>query len=130
MPDGDSRQSRQRGRYDLSRRRRLVNSKLFEECRVQRQRYPGQFMVLCLRSGPAAAMRLGVVASRNLGGAVIRNRAKRRLREVFRLCRPRLCGAYDVILLARSGINRASAQDICGEFLRLARQARIVSGAG
>ncbi len=130
MPDGDARQSCERRRNDLPRRGRLVHSSLFAECRVQRQRYPGQLMVLCLRSGSDAALRLGVVASRSLGGAVTRNRAKRRLREVFRLCRPQLCGAYDVILLARTGINRASAQEICGEFLRLARQARILSNAG
>ena len=37
-----------------------------------------------------------------LGGAVVRNRARRRLREAFRLAQPRMRQGYDVILVARS----------------------------
>ncbi len=54
-----------------------------------------------------------------------RNRAKRRLREAFRLCRHQLSGPYDVILLARAGIAQGSASEICNELLTLARQAGI-----
>ncbi len=45
--------------------------------------------------------RLGVTVSTKLGGAVVRNRARRRLREVFRLAQPRMAQGYDVILVAR-----------------------------
>ena len=126
MPDGDARQAIRR--CALPRHRRLLHSSLFEECRHQQQRYAGHRMVLCLRSGPGASLRLGVVASRRLGGAVVRNRAKRRLREAFRLCRHMLSGQYDVILVARAGINQSSTAEVCKELLILAKRAGIFTG--
>ncbi len=126
MPDGDARQPGGQP-HRLHRRQRLIHSALFAECQAQQQRYAGRWMVLCLRRGPDAALRLGVIAGRRLGGAVVRNRAKRRLREVFRLCRPRLTGLYDVILLARSGLDRAQAPEIRDDFLKLARRAGLLS---
>jgi len=52
---------------------------------------------------PAArpCRRLGVIASRRIGGAVQRNRAKRLMREVFRLNQHALPEHCDVILIAR-----------------------------
>ena len=45
--------------------------------------------------------RLGVVASKRLGNAVARNRAKRRLRALFRLHQEALPEACDLVLIAR-----------------------------
>jgi len=46
--------------------------------------------------------RLGVTVSTKLGGAVVRNRARRRLREVYRLSSPHLKKGYDFVLVARA----------------------------
>jgi ribonuclease P protein component len=46
--------------------------------------------------------RLGVSASRRLGGAVVRNRWKRLLREAFRLTCPQLPGGIDLIVIPRA----------------------------
>lgn len=48
--------------------------------------------------------RLGVVASRKLGKATVRNRAKRLLREVFRRNQHRLIPGIDLVLVARPSI--------------------------
>ena len=53
---------------------------------------------------PADAVRLGLTASRKVGGAVVRNRARRRLREAARLVLPAAAApGYDLVLVARSG---------------------------
>lgn len=63
-------------------------------------------------------MRLGVVASRRVGGAVTRNRAKRLLREVFRRRRPRRDVSADVVLVARAAIARATFEEVDAAYAR------------
>ena len=59
-------------------------------------------MVVYCRRGRFGKNRLGVTVSTKLGCAVVRNRARRRLREVYRLAQPELRQGYDIILVARS----------------------------
>jgi ribonuclease P protein component len=53
--------------------------------------------------------RLGISASRRLGGAVVRNRWKRLLREAFRLTRPQLPDGMDLIIIPRPNVEPALA---------------------
>ena len=70
---------------------------------------------------------MGVVASRKVGEAVARARAKRRLREAFRRNRYRLSGPCDVILVSRRSILSARWEEIETELLALARQAGLLA---
>ena len=65
-------------------------------------------LVVYFRPNRRGHNRLGVTVSTKLGGAVVRNRVRRRLREIFRLAQPRMKQGYDVILVAR---NRAASAD-------------------
>jgi ribonuclease P protein component len=57
------------------------------------------------RDDGTAAIRVGFTATRRIGGAVVRNRAKRRLREAARLTLPALAKAgCDYVLIARTGV--------------------------
>jgi len=62
--------------------------------------------------------KVGFVASKKIGNAVARNRAKRVLREVVRLNQKYLKNNYHVILLARGAILSASFKDINADFLQ------------
>lgn len=84
-------------------------------------------MVLWVRHAEDGALRLGVVASRRVGKAVQRARAKRRLREAYRRNRHRFNGTCDVILVARSAILSADWLGVERELLALAERARLVS---
>src|SRR4051794_26274602 len=48
------------------------------------RRVATKYMTVLAQPATGTSDRLGIIASRRLGGAVVRNRAKRRLREVFR----------------------------------------------
>ena len=82
----------------------------------------GGALVIYCRKNKLGRNRLGLTASVKLGGAVVRNRARRRMREVYRLNSPRLCRGYDFILVARGRTLTASWQELNGIFARLCRK--------
>lgn len=59
-------------------------------------------LVVYVDANGLAASRLGLSVSRRVGGAVVRNRAKRLIREAFRLDRRELPSGLDIICVARA----------------------------
>ncbi len=112
-------------RQTLSKAQRLTHSRDIREAYAQGRRAVGSFMVLWTRTGDQAQLRLGVVASRKVGNAVQRARAKRLLREVYRKNRAGLTGNVDVVLVARHAILKAEWNDVVGDFNNLASSARL-----
>jgi ribonuclease P protein component len=120
----------QRPDQGLARKQRLTRTRDFEETFQQGQRFPGQLMVLWLRHGADAGLRLGVVtAKRVYRRSVDRVRARRRLREAYRRNRFRFRGSCDVILTARQPINKVRFGDIEAELLKLARRSGLIAGS-
>ncbi len=66
--------------------------------------------------------RLGITVSVKLGCAVVRNRARRRLREVYRLNEARLKSGFDIVVVARKAAAEAPFEQLQKEFLSLCRQ--------
>ena len=56
--------------------------------------------------------RLGVTVSKRVGGSVIRNRVKRRIREWFRHARERLPGGLDIVVIARRTARDLSGREV------------------
>lgn len=112
----------------LGRKQRLTHSRLFSETFSQSRKWVGRCMVLWVRSGEDAALRLGVVTSKKVHlRANQRNRARRRLREAYRHLRPFFSGDFDVILVGRRAILEADWKDILREMLQLATKAGLIS---
>jgi ribonuclease P protein component len=63
--------------------------------------------------------RLGVTASRRVGGAVVRNRMKRAVREWFRWSRHRMDGDLEVVVIVRSGAAELLSAEIGEQLDRL-----------
>lgn len=82
----------------------------------------GGGMVVYCRKNQLDHNRLGITASVKLGHAVVRNRARRRLREVYRLNGDKLRTGYDIILVARGRTATMPWEDLNGTFLRLCRK--------
>jgi ribonuclease P protein component len=77
----------------------------------------GRLMTLFTREREAGAARLGIAATRKIGGAVERNRAKRVVREVFRHHKPP--GAVDVVVVPRREMLDAPYERVEAEFRSL-----------
>ena len=74
-------------------------------------------MVLYCRKNRLGRNRLGLVSSTKLGHAVVRNRVRRRLREIFRLNQSGLAQGYDMILVARTRAVGAEYRELERAFL-------------
>ena len=112
----------------LRQHQRLRSPALFQETYDQGKSWRGRLMVLFLRQGEGASLRLGVVASRAaVGIAVDRNRARRRLREAFRLQRSQFSAEFDVVLIARRALLVAPWTAVVSELLYLARKSGLMA---
>lgn len=89
------------------------------------RKFVGRFMVLYLAKNGLQINRYGIVASKKVGNAVTRNRAKRRLREIAKRMDKQLGKGYDFIFLARSGVDTAIFGDILAESEKLIRKAGL-----
>ena len=69
-------------------------------------RIHGRYSTVFLRPNELGVGRLGIAATKKLGGAVRRNRAKRLIREVFR--RNKVAAGFDVVVVAKRELLDAS----------------------
>ena len=66
-----------------------------------------------------------VMATKRVGGAVERNRAKRILREAWRQVSPQVTGSLDTVLVAREAIRGATTQDLVDDMTDVLAQGRV-----
>jgi ribonuclease P protein component len=120
-------------RETFSRGDRLRKRTEFEECYSGGVRVSGRHFQLFLRrrttdaaTGTSAAAsndppRLGISVSKRVGNAVVRNRVKRRLREIFRRQRPDQ--PVDIVIHARPSAATATFQELARELPELISRA-------
>lgn len=83
-------------------------------------------LVLYARRNKLPANRVGITVSKKLGGAVVRNRVRRRLREVYRLHEDAFAPGWDIVVVARSRCIGCSFQKLTDAYLSLAESAGIL----
>jgi len=72
--------------------------------------------------------RLGITVTRKVGNAVVRNRIKRLVREVFRQHRARLPVGLDLVFVAKQQAAQASFADVLDDFESIVRRGADLSG--
>ncbi len=102
----------------------LSFSRVFEEgCTIV-----GRLVVIHYLRGVTEHPRVGFAAGKKLGGAVVRNRFRRRLREAFRHL-PGELAPVDLVLVARSAMQEASFEQIQKDLMRVLSRARLLRSA-
>ena len=71
--------------------------------------------------------RLGITVSTKLGGAVVRNRVRRQLREIYRLNKADMLPGYDVILVARVKAVRTPYRKLDSIYRHLAAELDLLT---
>ncbi len=114
-------------RLRLGRAARIKQGRDFARARQEGQRLAAGCLVANWRRLPAAsASRLGVITGRKIGGAVVRNRARRLLREAFRLHQHDLAGPVDLVLVARPSVVGKGFVEVETDFLTTLRKAGLL----
>ena len=88
--------------------------------------HANSYLVLYARKNHTATNRVGVTVSKKLGCAVVRNRVRRRLREVYRLNEARFAPGWDIVVVARSRCITADFGKLTQAYLSLAEKAGIL----
>ena len=84
------------------------------------------YLVLYARKNRTQSNRVGITVSKKLGKAHVRNRVRRRLREVYRLNEAKFQPGWDIVVVARSRAVEAPFADLTASYLRLAEKAGIL----
>jgi len=109
-------------RFRFPSRFRLRRSLEFRRCYVRRCSVANDLLIVYACENDRPHARLGLSVSRKVGGAVVRNRWKRILRESFRLTREQLPMGVDLIVIPRPG-SAADFARASESLLELARRA-------
>ena len=71
--------------------------------------------------------RLGITVSKKIGGAVQRNRIRRRLKEIYRLSEEKLAKGYDIVVVARARCRYASYHEIESSVLAMLKKLNLTA---
>jgi ribonuclease P protein component len=113
--------------FSFSKTRRLTRASEYERVKRGGLSHRGKLLTLsAIAIENSGLCRVGFITSRRVGSAVVRNRARRRLREIVRRHQHDLRQGFWIVLVARRDAASASYRALEDEWLRLAKRASIL----
>jgi ribonuclease P protein component len=114
-------------RLRFSREARIKQGRDFAKVRQDGQRLATGCLIANWRKLPVGSgSRLGVITAGKIGNAVVRSRARRLLRESFRLHQNDLAQPLDLVLVARPSIERKSFAEVEKDFLTTLKKSGLL----
>lgn len=113
-------------RYPLPRSERIIDASDFKSIFRSGRAYGAKDIKIIVLRNNFNVSRIGVSIGRSCAKlAVERNRARRLLKEAFRLNKGRFKPGYDIVAVPKSGLAGLKLKDLEGEFVELAKRAGI-----
>lgn len=84
------------------------------------------FLVLYARKNRTDSNRVGITVSKKLGKAHVRNRIRRRLREIYRLNEEKFLPGWDIVVVARTKAVFADFETLTKAYLQLSEKAGLL----
>jgi ribonuclease P protein component len=84
------------------------------------------YVVIYSRKNGSASNRLGITVSKKIGGAVQRNKVRRRLKEIYRLNEVNLNKGYDVVIVARVNSKTAKYSELEASVISILKRLGIL----
>ena len=84
------------------------------------------YLVLYARPNRLHCNRIGITTGKKLGKAVVRNRVRRRLREIYRITEEKFQPGWDIVVVARSRCVDADFRKLTNAYLSLGEKAGIL----
>jgi ribonuclease P protein component len=105
--------------FSFSREARLVRKSEFDAVYRAGKRRSSSHYTLFVRANDLPVTRFGFSVKKALGGAVVRNRIRRRLREVVRCHRQEIPAGWDIVVHPKSSVGQADFVTLSDELVRL-----------
>ena len=111
----------------LNRINRLKKRYQFNYVYKSGEHFSGEHMVLYVVSSKTKNIKVGLAVTKKVGHAVVRNKIRRRLREIIKKQVPNLNQNNNIIVVARDNISSASFEKLSNEFLKLIKKADLIN---
>lgn len=116
------------GTFRFRKREHLTRGSEFARIRTEGKRLGGELLALSWLSGNTVEeTKVGFITSRKIGKANVRNRARRLMREAYRLHKLKLKQPVEIILVARPAIVGRTCKEVEAELLALWRRAGVTT---
>lgn len=83
-------------------------------------------VVIYFKKNRLNRLRLGITVTKKVGKAVVRNRIKRRLREIFGICAEQIPHCYDIVIVARTKAAETSFSELHSAVRFLLHKANLI----
>lgn len=109
----------------LHKEARIRKGREYQQVYQEGKRVAGQYIVIYCKKNQCPVNRFGIVTSKKVGHAVVRNRIKRQLRAMARSITDKIQGKFDLVVVARPNIKGCTYEMIERDFLLLIKKARL-----
>ena len=116
----------QRKKFTFKKINKLKSKKSFQFVYGKGRTVVDPLSVFYILADQGENLKIGLAVGKKLGCAVVRNRVKRLMREVFRLHQSELKKGYHIVWVARKKLTKADLKTFERVFLRLAKRAALL----